>query len=189
MSAETVFNNIVQQVQSSNLNFMIQLSPFAANISLKKSPLKDKSGIPFPLRSVSSPPPPSRDELETLAAKNKQLEMDLLKIKNKYAEAMDECESNREMVKHLEAKVQVKPELTIHQHHLNLNELYEEIGNLLQENKELKITIENKDDEIGDLEKVIKTRKEVFDILNKDFKDLRVKFGKEKAQLINDHKA
>ena len=41
------FENIFQTVQSSNLNFLLEMSPFAANISLKKTPVKTKSGIPL----------------------------------------------------------------------------------------------------------------------------------------------
>ena len=44
MMASRIFNDVLNTVQSSNLNFCLQISPFAANISLKKSFLKDKSG-------------------------------------------------------------------------------------------------------------------------------------------------
>ena len=68
--AAEAFNSIVQQIQCSNLNFLIQLSPFAANISLKKIPLKDKTGIPFPLKNnkICSiiPPCPDSDEVAAL---------------------------------------------------------------------------------------------------------------------------
>ena len=42
--ASKIFNDVLNTVQSSNLNFCLQISPFAANISLKKYFLKDKSG-------------------------------------------------------------------------------------------------------------------------------------------------
>ena len=44
MMAEKTFSNIIQQVQSSNLNFQLQLSPFSVMISLKKTLVKDKFG-------------------------------------------------------------------------------------------------------------------------------------------------
>ena len=44
MIAEKTFSNIIQQVQSSNLNFQLKLSPFSAMISLKKTLVKDKLG-------------------------------------------------------------------------------------------------------------------------------------------------
>ena len=48
MIAEHTFDSILQQVKNSNLNFQLQLSPFSANISLKKSPIKDQAGVPIP---------------------------------------------------------------------------------------------------------------------------------------------
>ena len=51
MLASATFDNIIKQILSSNLNFQIQISPFSANISLKKTPIKDKLGAPMnPLR-------------------------------------------------------------------------------------------------------------------------------------------
>ena len=46
MLAKKVFDGIVEQeqVQSSNLNFQLQLSPFSATIFLKKSFVRDKLG-------------------------------------------------------------------------------------------------------------------------------------------------
>ena len=153
MVAAEAFNSILQQVQSSNLNFMIQLSPFAANISLKKTPLKDKSGIPFPLKNnnVSSlipPPHPDSDEVAALTAKNKQLENELSAIKNEYVKTNDELQ-------HLVANAKVKPDPSLHQElfegRILVSNLYEEIKNLVNENKELKITVDNKNGEIVDL--------------------------------------
>ena len=50
MEASTTFENIIQQIQNSHLNFKLELSPFSANISLKKSFIRNKAGI------VLSPP-------------------------------------------------------------------------------------------------------------------------------------
>ena len=48
MAAVKTFYRIVQQVQTSNLNYQLHLTPFAANISLKKTTVKDRSGHPLP---------------------------------------------------------------------------------------------------------------------------------------------
>ena len=45
MAASKAFNKILDCVKSSNLNFCLQLSPFSANISLKKTLVKDKAGF------------------------------------------------------------------------------------------------------------------------------------------------
>ena len=53
MLASRTFDNIVNMIQNSCLNFQIQLSPFAANISLKKSLIKDRTGsYVFPASST-----------------------------------------------------------------------------------------------------------------------------------------
>ena len=46
MVTNNAFNNVLQCIQNSCLNYRIQLSPFSAVISLKKSLVKDKSGTP-----------------------------------------------------------------------------------------------------------------------------------------------
>ena len=47
MAAYKTFDQILECVKSSNLNFCLQLSPFSANISIKKTAVKDKSGVPL----------------------------------------------------------------------------------------------------------------------------------------------
>ena len=66
MAAVTSFNSIVQQVQASNLNYQLQLTPFTAKISLKKTHTKDRFGRPFQseafphvnVRGLPKPPKP-----------------------------------------------------------------------------------------------------------------------------------
>ena len=95
-------------------------------------------------------------------------------------------------LQHLEANAKVKSDPSLHQElfesRILVNNLNEEIKNLVNENKELKVTVDNRNCEIQDLEKQIKTRKEVFDALNKDLKESKVKYSKEKAELIKTHK-
>ena len=47
MIAVNSFNAIVSQVQNSGLNYQLQMSPFSAFISLKKSLVRDMSGCPI----------------------------------------------------------------------------------------------------------------------------------------------
>ena len=76
MMASRIFNDVLNTVQSSNLNFCLQISPFAANISLKKSFLKDKSGnVLLPDHAYAAT---SFDENITgLVSKNSTLSKDL----------------------------------------------------------------------------------------------------------------
>ena len=45
--AMSVFDDIICRVRRSNLNFQLQLSPFSAVISLKKSVVKNSEGVPI----------------------------------------------------------------------------------------------------------------------------------------------
>ena len=85
MLASNVFYKIIDQIQSSNLNFHLQLSPFSAKISLKKSLIRGKAGALLL--------PPDRvmlanendDDVENLAAaKNIRLEEKLFILQIKY---------------------------------------------------------------------------------------------------------
>ena len=62
MAACKMFENVLEQVKSSNLNFHLQQSPFSALISLKKSFVKDKSGL------IRIPPSKPSEENTSLAA-------------------------------------------------------------------------------------------------------------------------
>ena len=88
MVASRTFDSILNQIQISNLNFHLQVSPFSANISLKRSPVKDKSGSPicYPPTTPSSLPNASDEALiESLNSKIIKLEraLDSSKLKMK----------------------------------------------------------------------------------------------------------
>ena len=54
MLAKTVFNDILEGIQMSNLNYQLQLTPYSALVSLKKSFVKDKFGkFLFPTKSMN----------------------------------------------------------------------------------------------------------------------------------------
>ena len=45
MMALKAYENVIDHIRSSGLNFQLQLSPFSAQISLKRSLVKERSGI------------------------------------------------------------------------------------------------------------------------------------------------
>ena len=94
MRASQTFDRILQTIQKSNLNFVLQLSPYSANISLKKSLVTNKSG------TVCLPPEVSCDIIthEALAA----LEA---KIKLLKEEKDDETKAYKQSTEILEQKV------------------------------------------------------------------------------------
>ena len=46
MAASVSFSSILDEIQKSNLNFKIELSPFSATVTLKKTPITEGKGIP-----------------------------------------------------------------------------------------------------------------------------------------------
>ena len=99
MLASIVFNRILNQIQSSNLNFHVQISPSSAFISLRKTFVKDKSGTPLIPSAISSTP---NLGMEELIAKNHILEKDLSILQKKYEEVSNNCEKAYEAIKELE---------------------------------------------------------------------------------------
>ena len=73
MAANRIFDNILEQIQSSNLNFHLQGSPFSEVISLKKSLVKDRSGNFLLPPTSASPLKTSADDITVLNAKNLKL--------------------------------------------------------------------------------------------------------------------
>ena len=80
MVATQAFYSILNQVQTSNLNYQLQLSPFSAMISLKRSLLKDKSGIHIMPFSSSH----AANETKNLLDHKAHLEKELYNLQNDY---------------------------------------------------------------------------------------------------------
>ena len=105
MKAAETFENIILQIQNSNLNFKLNLSPFAANISLKKSLVKNKSGIPLLPKANAVD-----DNIAILIEKNHQLENELFRLKKEFSSKVnksgtavcEELEDSHELVKKLQ---------------------------------------------------------------------------------------
>ena len=99
--ASIAFDRILQEIQTSNLNFQLQVSPFSAQISLKKSLVKDRNG------SCRLPPSESsftRSESEflTLQREKMQVENNLKVLQTKYERVVRDCEDAFNRIKFLE---------------------------------------------------------------------------------------
>ena len=94
MMASQKFYSILQEIQLSHLNFQLQLSPFSAVISLKKSFVREKDG------SVRVPPhfgdKVSEADLSDYKGDNQKLVRELDTLRGKYAELVDDCASKTE---------------------------------------------------------------------------------------------
>ena len=100
MLATNTFNKILQDVQKSNLNFSLQVSPFSATIYLKKTLVKDKSGTELipPIDTCDQ----SSDIIAALTAKNMKLENDVIRLKNDLETARGDCEGAKKRIMFLE---------------------------------------------------------------------------------------
>ena len=89
MTASETFENLLKVVQSSFLNFKIELSPFSATINLKKSYVKNHHGTPLL-------PPPDQDHAGVGDVRVQELakENESLKVNGKVECS---CEKNREV--------------------------------------------------------------------------------------------
>ena len=129
MLAAQAFDEILDGIQKSNLNYQMQISPFSAFISLKKSLTKDENG------SLILPPvqPAIGADVVKLVTRIHDLESNLAVQKSNYDEVVNELEIAREKVRGLElTKNKVATSLEI------------ENKTLKQETKALASKLENK---------------------------------------------
>ena len=151
MAPATVFDSIIHQIQASNLNFKLQLSPFSADISIRKTPVKNKAGVPYPPKPHVLPA-----AVEDLIAKNLNLEEELAQVKNEYAIAINDAKTTRGMLEKLQKKnTEVAESKAV------VDNIREDIKNLVEENNRLKRRNENKEIELRNLESLIKIKYQV----------------------------
>ena len=105
MLATNSFNNILYQVQDSCLNYHLQVSPFSAVISIKKSFVKDRSGsLILPPGTVSAS---SNRKLDVCDKESQaKLQQDLEILQQKHEDILTELTSAYERIELLKKKNQ-----------------------------------------------------------------------------------
>ena len=193
MLASSTFDAIIKQIQTSHLNFHLQISPFSAIISLKKTLIKDKSGtflLP-PTQALNV----SKNEIAALASKNLMLENKAVALQKDLENAVDDSEAAHIRIKSLlaEIKPEKNAEDALTKELLQKNELINnfkvDLDQLTEETYDLKQVIENKNENIKDLETSNKVQKEINDKLNKEISESKVRFNKEKELMKKEHRA
>ena len=170
MLASRTFDKILQEIRSSNLNFQLQESPFSAQISLKKSLVKERNGSIRPHPTVSSMS--CKDlKIEALETRANNLEEDLKSIQNKYARSVDDLEEAEKKIKELEDQIS-KPIKSEHD---------QEVFDLEIKNNSLR-------EEIVDLEKSVDVKIKVSERLKKELGESKKKAEKDKAAMIKAHR-
>ena len=103
MLASLAFENIIDKIRNSNLNFQLQMSPYSAQISLKKSLVTEKTGVPrYPATTCYAASNPSLES----ERKNMQLESKLNNIKVEYDRVVDERDEAFARIKCLETEIE-----------------------------------------------------------------------------------
>ena len=185
MLASSTFDKILQEIRSSNLNFQLQVSPFSAQISLKKSLVKDRNGVLLLPPRISSDP--CKDsQLEECEARANKAERELETIRRNYKQVIDDREEAYQKIKTLEnlmnkpIKSEFGPEA--------FEGLVTKVSSLENENNTLKEKIAAQNDDIEDLRKSVEVKIKVSERLKKELRENRTKVKKEKAAMLKAHK-
>ena len=160
MLASKAFDSVLEQIKNSCLNFHIQLSPFSAIISLKRSFIRDKSGNLLL--------PPICPDPSEVVDQNLNLEKDETVLKKMHEEAVRDCKDAHGIIESLKN--------TLKEEKVKLDEATDEIENLTN-------SLKKRDSEISNLKGALKTSKEVSEKLNKSWDEDRAKYEQEKDQL------
>ena len=158
MMALKAYENVIDHIRSSGLNFQLQLSPFSAQISLKRSLIKERSGVLLP-PSVT----------RKLSAQEPWLE-------NFKHESIADT---------IEGKAIVKKET---QENEQIENLKLELNKVMIENKKYEEKVREQETDIYDLEKKMKVKNEVVNRLNQQLRDLKNKNEAEIVNIKKMHK-
>ena len=196
MLATRAFDKILEEIQSSHLNFQLQMSPFSASIFIKKSFIRDKLGnMLLPVDKVSHSECSLQHENSELVDKNDRLQLRILEVE-KDNEAKNET---IEILQNKLAKAEASALRMLEEKNNELmtvkkvvNSLNKEMNTLKNEMKAKSKLMKQKEKELydqdlkcGNLEASVKKFKEEINYLkteNKKYqKKLRQKAGKEES--------
>ena len=184
MLASNAFENIIDQIRTSNLNFQLQMSPFSACISLKRSLVKEKSGA-FLLPPAAPESPSSESEIAALAKKNLELENKLVEMNEKYARAVNDClKVTLKLEEHEKNNIKKEPddeELTVG--------LKNDLNSVIVDNKKYRDIVREHEEEIDHLRRTVKVKEEIAKNLNKQMRDFKLKVEKENVLANKRNKA
>ena len=191
MLATEAFRQILDNIQSSNLNFQLQVSPFSAQISLKKSLVKDRAGnilhppTNFQFQSYENSRKSHHKDVENIEEENKKLKNELLILHRNHEALVNDFNKACQTIETLENR-DIKPVVVSNS---VIEEYTCEIRDLNHNNAALQTKIDERDDTITELKKMNKNSREAADRINKELNEIKIKYSKEKAVLIKEHRA
>ena len=159
MLADRTFQQILEEINNSKLNYQLQLSPFVAWISIKKSFIKDKAGAP--IFSIS---------LNNTGNNNENLKNDFQMLLKDYEHAL---ETIRNLQNHAEN---------------NLKTEEDEKCVLLKKCNYLETLLHERDQAILTLNAVVDSAREAAITLNRQINENNNKFKEKKANLLKEHR-
>ena len=183
MASSKAFDQILESVKSSNLNFCMQLSPFSANISIKKTLIKDKSGVHL------NPQIPIAHLLEK-KVKDLEILVDALQVR---------LTESVETIRELESSLRIKQEnndhkgndleVQIEKKSFEVSNLKEEKDQLEKKTETLEAALQEKETEIHDLQRNLQNSRCATNKLNKELLANRVNHEKETKIMIKNSKS
>ena len=200
MAVCEALENVLNCVKTSNLNFCLQLSPFSANISIKKRLVKDKAGF------YLLPQGPDSSFLQKqnveLTKKVIDLESSVQNLKLRLEESVSDAEKAYETIQKLENKLRVKTEITETQsineksYMKELEKKFQEILNLCDQKKALQdhvVSLQGSQQRQGvhieDLQRCLQTFNSVASKLNKKFNKNRIIYEKERELVTEEYRS
>ena len=185
MLASTMFYKILDQIKSSNLNFQLSLSPFSAQISLKKSLVKDRSG------SFLLPPPVYETIQPVKAASSPNPTAVVCSHDEEITELQNNVRNSTNIISILEQKLgqaETQALKAFEQKKTDIEALKNSLKNSDCESKNLRKELENNRKVMKEKEKLIKHLENKCDQLTSRNKDLKAELcivKKENKKLVS----
>ena len=182
MLASNAFDNIIDKIRTSNLNFQIQMSPFSAYISLKRTLIKEKSGAFCPPPTPESPS--SESVIAALVNKNLLLESKLVEVHADYARAVDDClKVSVKLEENQKTNIKKEPDDAN-----QITSLGNNLKSVIVENNKYREVVREQEEEIKHLQNAVKIKEEIANNLNKQMREFKLKTEKENIVVSKRHK-
>ena len=179
MIAAQTYYDILEKIQHSNLNYYLQVSPFSAAISLKKSPAKDKSGRPL----LPSPTLHASSNESELFHSQQKIELEMINVQKAYESITHQYEIACEKIKALEKQIIDSEEIYVvkaAKEDLRIQSMKEVHKNELLA---LELTLQVRDEAIASLETACEKAQTEANKLHKEFCDFKIKSADEKLDI------
>ena len=180
MAACEAFDKVLNCVRTSNLNFCLQLSPFSANISVKKSLIKDKAGFYLTNSVVSDQTFIQNQDLEKVELAKKLIEQETIikELKLSLEESVSDCQRAHSTIQRLEKELFIKTEKS-ESCEMGLKNSYDhELEKKCQEINFLQAFQQQHEGQVQDLQRNLQNSKNAARKLNKELNDEKLKHDK-----------